>query len=292
MHRAEAVSHGAITIVNAMATGKGAALGIRLLTKAKVELTDEAGRISCRIMTDAEESTSLLYATVMRVLRKYGAHRKFGANVETTSNIPIAVGLKSSSAASNAVALATVSALGRRVNDLEIVQLAVKSSLDAGVTLTGAFDDASACYFGGLIVADNRTNEILKRSKQIDSSLHVLIYIPHGKKYSGAVRRDRFKKIESLVNLAHKEAINGNYPLSMTLNGVAYCRAFGYDISPATDALQEGAIAAGLSGKGPAIAAIVPNKMTKRVLSAWASYPGRVIETRFNFDKARVRVTF
>ena len=48
MHRAEAVSHGAITIVNAMATGKGAALGIRLLTKAKVELTDEAGRISGR----------------------------------------------------------------------------------------------------------------------------------------------------------------------------------------------------------------------------------------------------
>ena len=178
------------------------------------------------------------------------------------------------------------------MNDLEIVQLAVKSSLDAGVTLTGAFDDASACYFGGLIVANNRTNEILKRSKQIDSSLHVLIYIPHGKKYSGAVRRDRFRKIEGLVNLAHEEAIKGNYPLSMTLNGIAYCRAFGYDISPVTDALQEGAIAAGLSGKGPAIAAIVPNKMTKRVLSAWASYPGRVIETRFNFEKATVRVTF
>jgi shikimate kinase len=77
----------------------------------------------------------------------------------------------------------------------------------------------------------------------------------------------------------------------MTLNGVAYCRAFGYDISPATDALQEGAIAAGLSGKGPAIAAIVPNNMTKRVLSAWDCYPGKVIQTRFNFDKATVRVT-
>ena len=291
MPRAEAVSHGAITIVNAMATGKGAALGVRLLTKAKVELTDEAGRISGRIITDAEESTSLLYATVMRVLRKYGVHRKFGANVETTSNIPIAVGLKSSSAASNAVALATVSALGQHVNDLEIVQLAVRSSLDAGVTLTGAFDDASACYFGGLIVANNRRNEILKRFEQIDSSLHVLIYIPRGKKYSGAIRSDRFKKIEGLVDFAHEEAIKGNYPLSMTLNGVAYCRAFGYDISPATDALQEGAIAAGLSGKGPAIAAIVPNNMTKRVLSAWDCYPGKVIQTRFNFDKATVRVT-
>ncbi len=41
--RAEAISHGAATIINAIATGKGAAVGVDLWTKAAVALTDEAG---------------------------------------------------------------------------------------------------------------------------------------------------------------------------------------------------------------------------------------------------------
>jgi shikimate kinase len=291
MRRAEAVSHGAITVVNAMATGRGAALGIRLWTKAKVELTNYAGCVSGRILNDAEESDSLLRATVIRVLRRYGLHRRFGANVEITSNIPIAVGLKSSSAVSNAVTLATVKALGKRVTDHEILRLAVKSSLDAGVTLTGAFDDASACYFGGLVVTDNKRNKILKHFKPIDDSIHVLIHIPpHGKKYSGSVSRGGFWRIKDLVNLAHAEAVKGNYLLSMTLNGVAYCRVFGYNISLITDALREGALAASLSGKGPAIAAIAPSGAAKRVVSAWSSYPGRILQTKLNHERARVRL--
>lgn len=290
MYKAEAISHGAITVVNAMATGKGAALGIRLWTRARVELTNDPGHFSGQIANDRDENKSLLYTTVMRVLRKYGVHRMFGANIETKSNIPIAVGLKSSSAASNAVALATVKALNQRVNDLEILQLAVKSSLDAGVTLTGAFDDASACYFGGLVVTDNRRNQILKQFTLLDRSLNVLIYIPYGKKYSGDVQRKGFSKIEGLVDFAHKEALKGNYPFSMILNGIAYSRALGFDLTPVTDALENGALAAGLSGKGPAIAAVVPNKWTKQVLSIWSSYPGNIIETKFNFEKTKASV--
>lgn len=37
--KAEATAHGAASIVNAIATGKGAAFGINLYTKAEVELT-------------------------------------------------------------------------------------------------------------------------------------------------------------------------------------------------------------------------------------------------------------
>jgi shikimate kinase len=273
-----------------MAMGKGAALGISLWTKAKVMLTDVAGEVSACNLTDPGEGESLLRATVIRVFRKFGVHQNFGANVETKSNIPIAVGLKSSSAASNAVALATATVLGRRVRDLDIVKLAVQSSLEVGVTLTGAFDDACACYFGGLVVTNNEENSIMKRYKPSDRSLHVLIYVPPTRRYSGEISRDQFGKIRGLVRLAHEEAMKGNYHVSMTLNGIAYCKAFGIDISPVTEALNEGAIAAGLSGKGPSIAAIVPTKSTKRVLSVWSAYPGRVIRARFNFEKAGVRV--
>ena len=36
-----AIAHGAITVINAIATGKGAALGVDLWTKAYVRLTKE-----------------------------------------------------------------------------------------------------------------------------------------------------------------------------------------------------------------------------------------------------------
>ncbi len=41
--KAAAVAHGAATIVNAIALGRGAAFGVDLWTKAEVKLTGEAG---------------------------------------------------------------------------------------------------------------------------------------------------------------------------------------------------------------------------------------------------------
>jgi len=289
MVTAEAISHGAITIVNGMATSKGAALGVQLWTKARVTLTDNPAQIQARILEDPAESTALICTTARIILNEFAA-RKHGAIVETESNIPIAVGLKSSSAASNAVAAATFAALGRKTDDIKIVRLGVRSSLRAKVTLTGAFDDACACYFGGLVVTDNRTCRILKRFRPSKVGNRILLYVPKSKKYSGDIRKGSFKRIVRVVDLAHQEALRSNYSLSLTLNGIAYSSILGYDLSPVTDALEAGAIAAGLSGKGPAIAAIVPNRKVDYVISAWNSYPGRIIETTLNLKKATARV--
>jgi shikimate kinase len=288
MQAAEATSHGAITIVNAMATGKGAALGVRLWTKARVTLTRYSREIQTQIIGQPEEDTSLLRSTVNTVFREYGA-QQYGAVVETESNIPIAVGLKSSSAASNAIAAATLMALGRRARGPEVVRLAVAASLEAGVTLTGAFDDACACYFGGLIVTNNRTKHVLRRVQVPPHRYHVLIYVPVERSYSGKVRQNELMEIADLVEQAHREVLKDRYLLSLTLNGIAYSKALGYDVSPAIDALHEGAVAAGLSGKGPAFAAIVPNARVANVISAWRRYSGRVIDTTFNFENAIAR---
>ena len=93
--------------------------------------------------------------TVARVLQRFSLDNSFGAKIKTWSNIPIAKGLKSSSAAANAVALATTAALGKTLDDLEIVNLGVDAAFDAKVTVTGAFDDACASYFGGVVITDN-----------------------------------------------------------------------------------------------------------------------------------------
>jgi shikimate kinase len=106
--RAVALAHGAATIVNAIALGKGAAFGVDIWTKAEVELTSEAGFFSVQIDSDPNENTLLVEKTVIRVMQKFGLEKTFGAKIRTQSNIPVARGLKSSSAAANATALATI----------------------------------------------------------------------------------------------------------------------------------------------------------------------------------------
>ncbi len=282
---AEAVSHGAITIVNAMATGKGAALGINLLTRARVTITDQAGVFTGQNLSDPDEDTMLMKTTARRVLQRFKVHKRYGATVETESNIPVAVGLKSSSAASNAIALATSHALGKDASDLETVNLGVDASLEAGVTLTGAYDDACASYFGGLVVTDNVNRRILRRFKP-KGHLRILIHLPDQKRYTKDIDPRQLGGIKPFVQLAHREAMRENYWCALTLNGLIYCMALGQDTSAAKQALASGAIAAGLSGKGPAVAAIVPTSRIEEVLSAWDSLSGRIIEASLNFEKA------
>ena len=115
----------------------------------KFNLTDEPGVLRAEIVSDPKESTLLIEKTAARVLQRFGLEKSFGAKIKTLSNIPIAKGLKSSSVAANATALATTAALGKTLDDIEIVKLGVEAAFDAKVTVTGAFDDACASYFGG-----------------------------------------------------------------------------------------------------------------------------------------------
>ena len=286
---AEALCHGAVTVVNAMATGKGAALGVGLWTKAQVTITDRPGSFIARNLTEPSEDPGLMKVTVQRIFRKFRVHRKFGAMVETRSNIPVAVGLKSSSAASNAIALATLKALGRKMSDDLVVNMAVDASLEAGVTLTGAYDDAMACYAGGLVITGNYRRQVLGRFAPRDR-VRVMIYLPEGKKnYTKDVDRKQLLHISPLIEVAYREAIRGNYWLSLTINGFAYSNALGFDSAPARRALEAGAVAAGLSGKGPAVAAIVPASKVENIRLAWTSLSGRVIETSLNYKKACAR---
>ncbi len=284
---AEALSHGAVSIVNAMATGKGAALGVKLWTRAKVKVTDRAGSFVGRNLTDPEEDTLLMETVARHVFHRFGVDNRLGAVVETRSSIPVAVGLKSSSAASNAVALASLNALGKKAPDVQTVKLGVEASLKAGVSMTGAFDDACACYFGGLVATDNKQRRIIRRFRP-DRRLKVLIQVPRKKKYTSQVDARPLRRVRQIVELAHRETLRGNYWNSLTLNGLAYSKIFGYDTTSVGQALSAGAVAAGLSGKGPAVAAIVPAPSVNDVLSVWRSFSGTIIQTSFNFQKARV----
>jgi shikimate kinase len=108
--RGKAEAPGAATIVNAMATGSGAAFAIDLKVVASVTL-DDSGDIRGSIVNEPDEDTGLIELCVRKALGRAG--EQYGAAIETRSDLPMARGLSSSSAASNAVVLATASAMSK-----------------------------------------------------------------------------------------------------------------------------------------------------------------------------------
>jgi shikimate kinase len=285
--KAAAVAHGAATIVNAIALGKGAAFGVDLWTKAEVKLTSEAGVFEIKITSDPKESTLLMERTVFRVLEKFGVEKEFGAKVVTTSNIPAARGLKSSSVAANATALATVTALGKKLEDIEIVKLGVQAAFDAKCTITGAFDDACASYFGGVVITDNLNRKILKQLA-LPKDLVVLFHVPPQKAYTINSDVKRLETVKPLVQTAFDKAMEGKIWEALTLNGLVYSAASGQNTTIAIDALAAGAVAAGLCGKGPAVTAVTIKDNVDKVKAALQKYEGEVLMTQPNCEKVKV----
>jgi shikimate kinase len=99
--KGKATTHGAATVVNGIACGKGAAFGVALETTATVELTGEPGRFEVSIEDEPGEETALAEHCVRLVLEKFGLAGEHGARIATRSQIPMSRGLKSSSAAAN-----------------------------------------------------------------------------------------------------------------------------------------------------------------------------------------------
>ncbi len=285
--KASALAHGAATIVNAIALGKGAAFGVDLWTKATVELTDEAGVIQAQITSDPHENTLLMEKAVSGALRHFSLEKTFGAKVKTQSNIPIARGLKSSSVAANAVALATTEALGKTLSDLDVVKIGVQAAFDAKVTVTGAFDDACASYFGGAVVTDNYKQQIIKQFPLPDD-LVVLFYVPPQKAYTINSDVARLQTVKPLVQTAYDKALEGKLWEALTLNGIAYSAASNQNPTIAVDALAAGAVAAGLCGKGPAVTAVVSKDKIDAVKVALQEFEGEILQANLNSQKAKV----
>jgi shikimate kinase len=266
---------------------KGAAFGVDLYTKAQVKLIDEPQIFEPEIASDQKEDPALIQKTVATVLKRFNLEREFGAKIKTWSNIPIARGLKSSSAAANAVALATLSALDKSLDDLEVIKLGVSAAFEAKVTVTGAFDDACASYFGGLVVTDNLNCKLVKQ-ETITEDYVVLFQVPPKKTYTINTDTSKLSAIKPQIEATYNMALNGNYWEALTLNGQCYSTALGFNTKIATDALAAGAKAAGLCGKGPTTTAVVSKDRVEQVKAAWQDYDGEVIQASLNHVKAKV----
>lgn len=288
---------GSATIINAIATGCGSAFGIQLYVKAEVELKGSDPFINCS--SDLDVDTTLMARCADKVVdrfrQEYGLELDTGISIRTSSTLPVESGLSSSSATSNAVIMATVKALMKKYeledksksfDDLEMLNMGVDASLEAGVTITGAFDDASASFFGGFTITNNMMRKILEMDSMKEQ--HILVYMPNITSPTAHSDVRRMKLIAPQVKLAYQEALQGNLHNAMTLNGLLYCAALGFNPKMALDAIDAGAVASGLSGTGPSFVALAGDEYVDNIIEAWSSHPGKIIRTEVDNKGTRV----
>lgn len=273
-------SPGSATIINAIATGFGSAFGIGLDIECEAKSTSDS--ITCS--NDVGADTTLMELCAKKVFNHYNIDENdFGISLNTKSTLPMASGLSSSSASSNAIVKATSQIIADEfdlnpLDDLEIVNMAIDASLEAGVTITGSFDDATASYFGGVVVTDNKNREFIIRERMEDHS--ILVYMPNYYSKSGDSDANRMKLLAPLVSEAFDMACNRDYFKALTLNGLLYSATLGFDSTIAIDALSAGAMASGLSGTGSSFVAIVEDDSIDDVKETWEKYEGNVIKTQ------------
>jgi len=275
----KAAAPAAGTVLNALATHRGSAFAIDEYTHATVDLftDDEIDEGEEEIVGEIEGApdadTRLIETCVEYVLDAHGDPEVTGAVVRTESDVPMASGLKSSSAAANATVMATLDALDKteRMTREDMARLGVVAARDVGVTATGAFDDASASMLGGVTVTDNDADEVLARD-EVDWD--VLVYTPPKRAFSADADVRRCEYIAPMADLVEDLALDGQYERAMTVNGLAFCAALQFDTEPLVEAMRQ-VDGVSLSGTGPSYTAVGPRPALEQVEEYWQQRDGR-----------------
>ncbi len=278
---ARAAAPAAGTVLNALANGYGSAFAIDAHTEATVEL-DDSGSVSGEIGGAENADTRLIERCVELSVERFGDGE--GGHVRTESDVPMASGLKSSSAAANATVLATLEALGVDIEREDACRIGVEAARDAGVTVTGAFDDASASMLGGVTVTDNTRDELIRRD---EPEWDVLVYTPDERAFSADADVSRCERIAPMADLVYELAADGEYEPAMAVNGFAFCAALDYPTEPLVEALP--AATASLSGTGPSYTAVGDRKSLKSLEEVWSRREGHTWLTTTQASGATVR---
>ena len=276
-----AIVNGAVSLVNAIAARKGATLGVKLVTEAIVKKSEGNGII---VNTPKNSPGDKLVAMTVEKSISKAQLRSHKITVSLKTQIPAGYGLKSSSAISTAVALACARLFSKKIDDAKVIRAGVDASIKAGVSITGAYDDACACYYGGFCVTDNRAKKLVA-AKKSPLDVHAVIYVPN-KRARGNPKR--LRAMSKTFERAWNMALSGDYWNAMILNGVAASAILNTDPGLVGKMIGAGALGASVSGNGPAFAAIARKKDLARVKRQFPKLQGRIITVPVNCKKASV----
>jgi len=277
----KATVHGAISIVNAIATGKGSTLGISKNIDVVIETSQGSGITT---ETNGKLFRSRLINRVVEKIVPKKELQKTRLKILLESEVPTGYGLKSSSAISTAVSLGCAKLFKPSMNDFDILRAGVDASIETKVSLTGAYDDACACYYGGFVTTDNYKRKIIHSEKCLDD-ISAVIFLPHTRK-RGNIRKLRTQSgvFEQAWNLAKKS----DYWNAMILNGFATSALLNSDPKIISKLIEKGALGASVSGNGPSIAAVGKNNTLTDIKKVFSTLEGTTTVSKINNKKAEV----
>ena len=281
MAKVKATIHGAVSLVSAIANKKGATLGISLKVEAIVETSEGKGIII------QSENKSLSSRLINKTIEKIVSKKDLEKNkiiITLTSEIPTGYGLKSSSAISSVVALACAKIFKPKWTDHQILLAGVQASIESKVSITGAYDDACSCYYGGFNVTDNGKRSRIQFEK-VSTNLIAVIFIPKNRKRGNL---KKLKILSAIFNNVWELAKEKKYWEAMTINGLATSSILNSDPKIIVDLIERGALGASVSGNGPSIAAIVKKENESNVKKIFAALEGSIIVSKINNKKAEV----
>ena len=273
--------HGAISIVNAIATGNGATLGIDTFVKTRLETNDGNG---IYITADNKTISSRLINRVIQNSVPKKQLEKIRLELDFESNIPTGYGLKSSSAISTGVVMACSKAFNRKLTDKQILKIGVQSSIESKVSITGAYDDACGCYYGGFNVTNNYKRNLVFRHPA-PNNLQAVIFLPKSRKRGNVKNLKNFK---SAFEKAWELAKNNDYWNASILNGIATSSILNSSPELIFKLIEKGAISATISGNGPSIVAIIKKGHYSHIKKEFSSLEGNIIISNINNKKAEV----
>ncbi|MDT7889474.1 MAG: shikimate kinase [Desulfurococcales archaeon] len=223
-----------VSIVNAIPSWLGSTMAINIVVEVEIE--------------EGSGAHSSLTRTIVEYFRE-----KIGVpelRVTVRSPLPPESGLKTSSAV--AVALIEAVKMKYGLRDIDTPKLAADLSIRAGVSITGAYDDATAAYHGGISLTNNKERRIIGlRDPPEDVVTVILVRGGRPKIDLGSLKR-----YENLFTEIFRIALKGDIITAMRLNGIAVAEILGYETGLIKKALELGALAAGVSGNGPSIFAL------------------------------------
>ena len=277
----EAIVHGAVSIVSAIATGNGATLGIDTFVKTRLKVKDGRG---IHITSDNRTISSRLINKVIENIIPKKQLEKVRLELDFQSNIPTGYGLKSSSAISTAVSLVCSKAFKKKLTDNEILKIGIESSIQTKVSITGAYDDACACYYGGFNVTNNYKRDLVFRNIA-PNNLQAIIFLPKSRK-RGNVKK--LKDFKPAFEKAWELAKNHDYWNASILNGIATSSILNSNPKLLFQLIKKGAVSATISGNGPSIVAITKKGHNSHIKKVFSSLEGSVMISNINNKKAEV----
>ena len=281
MAKVKATIHGAVSLVSAIANKKGATVGISLKVEAIVETSEGKGLV---IQSENKSlSSRLINKTIEKIVTKKDLEKN-KITVTLTSEIPTGYGLKSSSAISSAVALACAKIFKPKLTDHQILLSGVEASIESKVSITGAYDDACSCYYGGFNVTDNGKRKRIQFEK-VPTNLIAVIFIPKNRKRGNL---KKLKILSPIFNNAWELAKEKKYWESMIINGLATSTILNSDPKIIVELIEKGALGASVSGNGPSIAAIVKKENESNIKKIFGALEGNIIVSKVNNKKAEV----